>query len=755
MGNHQKKWCLDKYLYFCMAICFGMALLSIGYFIYRGNGIFTVRDDFNVQQIPFSIAVNDAVKNGQFGWMWNVDLGTNIIGAFSFYNLGSPFFWCSVLFPAECFPYIVGWLYMLKYVAAGICAYLYIRRFVENREWAVLGAVLYAFSGFQTTNLMFYHFHDVVAFFPLLLLSLEALAVDRKKGWLALAVSVNCLVNYYFFCGEIIFLIIYFICRFGIRKTTVKTAALCCVEGILGIGMAGFLFIPSVLFIRTNPKASLGMLSREHIFYSFSQYLKILGGILLPAEPMHSQAYITSSDYSSTAAYLPGVGLSFVIAYVMKEKGWIRRLLFISVMISLFPILNSIYTGFSQDYRRWWYIPVLIMALASAIVLDHYEDYKIRISVIINFSLVFAFAAVITYYIKRGKFALFSKEMFIGLVVVALGSCIVIWILSWSSRMFRIGIWGMVILVSVLTTSFTLHLYRTDEESPQEWKHKWQIDRQLQNYDINYRYDADNSASYIGGVHPLRTFNSTITGSIFEMHQAFELSRTPAWLAYDVEGVAALMAGKYYFVDQPEGSDKVIQTLDYDSGTSYLVERQACPIGFTYEAYIPQSKFKEIERENRGYAALKGLVVDEQHEREAAQYLDEVDLDTIRPEDMEDDIQRNVENIVNIYEMNSKGFKAGATREDVTYAFFSVPYDSGWYAYLNGTPVSIMKVNGMMAIQLESGENDICFQYEIPGFHLGIVISIISAIVLMIYSGLARQSIVAEYDRKQVESNEG
>lgn len=167
------------------------------------------------------------------------------------------------------------------------------------------------------------------------------------------------------------------------------------------------------------------------------------------------------------------------------------------------------------------------------------------------------------------------------------------------------------------------------------------------------------------------------------------------------------------------------------------------------------SKFKEIERENRGYAALKGLVVDEQHEREAARYLDEVDLDTIDPEDMEDDIQRNVENIVNIYEMNSKGFKAGAIREDVTYAFFSVPYDSGWHAYLNGNPVSIMKVNGMMAIQLESGENDICFQYEIPGFHLGIVISIISAIVLMIYSCCGRQSIVAKYDRKQVESNEG
>lgn len=735
MENNQKKWYVDRYLYLCMTVCFGIALISIGYFIYRGNGIFTVRDDFNVQQIPFSIAVNDAVKNRQWGWMWNVDLGTNIIGAFSFYNLGSPFFWCSVLFPAEWFPYVVGWLYILKYVVAGMTAYLYIRRFINNREWAVLGAVLYAFSGFQTTNLMFYHFHDVVAFFPLLLLAFETLIVNQRRGGLALAVGINCLVNYYFFCGEIIFLVIYFICRIGIHKTAIKTVILCCVEGILGIGMAGFMFIPSVLFIRTNPKASFDMLSIDHIFYSFAQYLKILAGILLPAEPMHSQSFITSSDYSSTAAYLPGVGLVLVIAYVVRERGWIRRLLVTSVVISLSPILNCVYTGFSQDYRRWWYMPILIMALASAIVLDHYENYKIKISSIINLSLVITFATIVSYYVKQEKFSLYSRNTFAGLVAWAVGSCIVIWLLSYSVRMFRIGIWGMVILTSILTTSITLHLYRTDEVTSEEWKHKWQLDRQLVNYDINYRYDADNSASYIGGVHPLRTFNSTITGSIFEMHRAFELSRSPAWLSYDVDGVAALMAGKYYFVNQPEKDDEIIQSLDYDSGTRYLIGRKACPIGFTYDTYISQSDFRQIERENRGYAALKSLVVNEQYQQEVAQYLDEVDINTIHGEDMKYDIEKNQNNIVNIYEMNSKGFKAQATRENVTYAFFSVPYDEGWKAYLNGSKISIMKVNGMMAIQLKSGENNICFRYHIPGFHIGIVISIFSVLIFVIYKG--------------------
>ena len=378
-------------------------------------------------------------------------------------------------------------------------------------------------------------------------------------------------------------------------------------------------------------------------------------------------------------------------------------------------------------------MPILIMALASAIVLDHYENYKIKISAIINLSLVITVAAIVSYYIKHEKFSLYSRNTFAGLVAWAVGSCIVIWLLSYSVRMFRIGIWGMVILTSILTTSITLHLYRTDEVAPEEWKHKWQIDRQLENYDINYRYDADNSASYIGGVHPLRTFNSTITGTIFEMHRAFELSRSPAWLSYDVEGVAALMAGKYYFVSQPEEDDEIIQTLNYDSGTSYLIEREACPIGFTYETYISQSEFRQIEREKRGYAALKSLVVDEQHQQEVAQYLDEVDINTIHAEDMKYDIEKNQKNIVNIYEMNSKGFKAQATCKNVTYAFFSVPYDKGWNAYLNGSQIRIMKVNGMMAIQLKSGENDICFRYQIPGFHIGIVTSIISMFIFVLY----------------------
>ena len=62
-----------------------------GYFIYYG--------DYNSQQIPFYILANNAVRNGQFGWNWFTDLGSDFIGSYSFYLIGSPYFWITTLLP--------------------------------------------------------------------------------------------------------------------------------------------------------------------------------------------------------------------------------------------------------------------------------------------------------------------------------------------------------------------------------------------------------------------------------------------------------------------------------------------------------------------------------------------------------------------------------------------------------------------------------------------------------------------------------
>ena len=157
----------------CACLCALLALLTFLPFIVQGRGVFTVASDFNDQQIPFTICLhNNLLDGGLDGWAWNVDLGSSTLQSFTFYELGSVFFWLSMLFPARLFPWLVGWLYMLKYAAAGAAAYLYLSLFVRDRRYAAAGAVLYAFSGFSATNVVYYHFHEVIAGFPLLLYAL-------------------------------------------------------------------------------------------------------------------------------------------------------------------------------------------------------------------------------------------------------------------------------------------------------------------------------------------------------------------------------------------------------------------------------------------------------------------------------------------------------------------------------------------------------------------------------------------------------
>ncbi len=729
MSIKEKKWHKNKYIYICLGMCFFIAMGSFGSYILQSKGALTLMTDFNSQQIPFSIAVNDAIKNYELGWLWNVDLGTNLIGAFSFYNLGSPFFWCSLLFSAEAFPYVVGWLFILKYVVAGTTAYLYIKRFVKNSQSALLGAIIYAFSGFQCVNLMFYHFHDVVAFFPLLLLGLEKLVKERKKGLFSLAVFINCIVNYYFFCGEVIFLIAYYLLRFGINKDSSKKAMICGIEGIVGIGMAGAIFLPSILFIGDNPKASSSILTSGQIAYDLERYLEIFGAIFFPAEPMYQQAIIAKEDFTSTAAYLPGVGVVFLIAYIMKKKGWLRNLLLISLLVSLQPIANSIFTGFSQNYRRWWYMPVLMMALASSLVFDEWKEYNIKKSVLISSILILVYSGIIIYLFLQDKIEIYSKEVFGGMIFLVLLCNILIYILQFKKEFFEMAILCLVVIVSIITTSWSIYQYRIPSESTEVLLEKWRTDRTLENHDINYRYDTDNSGAYIGGVHPLRTYNSTITGSIFEMHNSLGLSRTPAVVLLDVPGVTELLGGKYFITSEPDKNARVVQELFYGDKKKYVVEKEACPIGFTYDNYIVESDFVQLDKNLRGYAALKGLVIDDELQEEIESYLNRYDVREIQETDLEtisEVICNNAANMVNIYEMNSKGFKASSIQKKATYAFFSVPYEKGWTAYVNDRKADIIKVHGMMSVFLPKGENQIEFKYEIPGFKLGSILSLVS-----------------------------
>ncbi|MBR7071788.1 MAG: YfhO family protein, partial [Clostridia bacterium] len=185
-------------------IALGVAAALFVPYMILSEGYFTFFGDFNVQQIPFYQMCHAAVKRGDIGWNWLTDLGANFVGSYSFYLLGSPFFWLTVPFPNWFVPYLMGPLLILKFACAALTSYCYIRRFTKTPAAAQLGGLLYAFSGFSIYNIFFNHFHEPLIFFPLLLLALELLLTENRRGVFAVAVAVCAITNYFFFFVKVV-----------------------------------------------------------------------------------------------------------------------------------------------------------------------------------------------------------------------------------------------------------------------------------------------------------------------------------------------------------------------------------------------------------------------------------------------------------------------------------------------------------------------------------------------------------------------
>ena len=138
-------------------IHFLVAFAGLAVYIVEGLGILSLSHDFNTQELAFYAFAGDAIKKGNIFYNWSIDIGSDFVPSFSFYLLGSPFFWISLLFPSRLFPYVLPWLYIAKYITTGVFSFLYIRRYIKPK-YALISSLLYSFSGFQCTNLVFFPF---------------------------------------------------------------------------------------------------------------------------------------------------------------------------------------------------------------------------------------------------------------------------------------------------------------------------------------------------------------------------------------------------------------------------------------------------------------------------------------------------------------------------------------------------------------------------------------------------------------------
>lgn len=236
-----------------------------------GGGYFHYAGDFNDQQINFYQYANAFIKQGGT-FSWATDLGSGFVNSYSFYLLGSPFFWLSMLVPAKFMPWAMVPLLCLKMALAGGGAYLWARRWVQDERWSMLAGCLYAFSGFSIYNIFSITFGRCGA------VSLYAgvagrRGAGRQKRPLSVLGGAEPCQQLLLFAGQAVFLILYFFCMAAGRRYKIgprKFASLAW-ETVLGCACGCVLLLPAGLSLLQNPRTIDPFTGYGYLFYGKSQ----------------------------------------------------------------------------------------------------------------------------------------------------------------------------------------------------------------------------------------------------------------------------------------------------------------------------------------------------------------------------------------------------------------------------------------------------------------------------------------------------
>ncbi len=777
--------------YFLKAFFLGLSLAFLIFlpFLVVDGGRFLFYGDFNVQQVPFYRLAHDAVRSGELGWNYKTDLGVNFIGSYSFYLLGSPFFWLTIPFPSEWLQYLMGPLLILKFACATLTGYVYIHRYTKTGESALIGAVLYAFSGFSIYNIFFNHFHEAIVMFPLMLAALDEYMATRRRGLFALTVFACCFVNYYFFVGQVTFTLIYFFLRLlcGSWKIGWKDFLLLALEAVLGAGLSCVLLAPSVLAVLQNNRTGNIINGWNAVLYNKNQrYLHILECFFfppdLPARPNFTPE--SESKWASLGAWLPLFGMTGVIGWLqLRRKHWLKKMLWILFLMAMVPFLNSSFQMLnSAYYARWYYMLTLMMALATVMALEN-ERTDWKRSVIWTLVITLSIAAVVGF-MPAVETTDGEKSVSVGLeqyptrfwtyvaiAVLSLAALIYVFAFCRKNRrtFYRALTWALS-AVTVFYAIFFIAIGKT--QSDYTWDHLIpyalnggrNIDLpDLQECRSDFYESTDNSAMF-WEIPSIQAFHSIVPGSVMEFYDSIGVQRDvasrPDTDHYALRGLTSV----HWLFDDDHDSDFFAGEDSSDpempgwayygnaNGFDIWENEYYIPMGFSYDYYLTRSEYDAMSKSDREKVMLRAVVVESQDAEALSALMQELPENDRRftEQSYQEDCLDRAATSCSSFQYTSTGFTAELNTDEERLVFFSVPYESGWSARVNGEPADIYRVNvGFMAVTVPSGEKvAIEFTYRTPGLLTGVLITLFSLILLIVYLVLLRRMKGQEPDPK-------
>lgn len=612
------------------------ALIVFSIFIKNNKGFIWNADGYQ-QHYTILYDFNQILREGITNFSWDMGLGLDVIGQYSYYVLGDPFAYISLIFPINWLETIYSVLIILRMYCVGLAFVCYCNYHEKESINTSIGAIIYAFCGFILfAGVRHPYFSNAAILLPLTFIGTDRLLKENKKTLLTLIVFISALSSYYFFYMITIVNIIYAITKYIVQynngiKDFIKKLITAIGSYIVGILMAGIILLPTIYAFFNS--ARLGYM--EGWTYESSFYPNFIIGL----------TSIESSNWTV-------IGISSIIILMIpilftkikeKESKVFALLFIITTIMLLIPGISSIMNGFSYPSNRWIYTYSFILSYIVTLCFNTEGKYtKTQINSMGITYAIYALMVVLIGLIKGGK----SLNIYINLII-----CAVIFVIILSKSTNFILKNKQIIIISLIILNINIigqELYKSKgyanafvENNTVESLNatlkgemsnfKEAIEYIKENDNEFYRISkCDNSindfiihknASLIHDYHPIQGYLSIGNGYVYNLSKSLEDNSYN--ITNNVNGmdrrskITTLLGTKYYVCNE---QNKKYVPYGYElyhkiGDTEIYLNKNNLSLGILYDNFITKEKYKELTPLEREDILLSTAVLKEKTDK--------------------------------------------------------------------------------------------------------------------------------------------
>lgn len=616
------------YLYY--TFLFGFLYLGVFFIFLKSGKSFIWNVDGAKQHYAilyhFHHIIKNIFTNGFPMISWNMGLGLDTIGQYSYYVLGDPFAYISLLFPVAYLEIAYHVLIIARIYCVGLAFIAYCRYCNKKVINTLLGTLIYTFCGFVLyAGVRHPYFLNAVILLPLNLLGIEKLLKEHKKGFLTFIVFVTALVNYYFFYMITIINLLYALTKYvieyyaGVREFWKKlaSAVLCYLVGVL---MASVILLPTVYTFLNS--ARTGCVQPKEYMAIFYQFFCV--GMVC----MRFKNWTVISVASIVILMLP----ILLTKWKDKEARSYFILFIVTTVMILLPQAASMMNGFSFPSNRWVFAYAFILAYIVTICFDSTLVYSTKQ----KWSMLFTVGvyAVLGAWILHGNIK--QNMDFYAVIFIAL----TIWgIIAYPFKQRHYAIAAIFILtgINIIVNAYALYsplgkgyanefidqgqigpLYATVDGKIEHYKEAIEYIKSIDSsfYRISKSDTKYQNLSMFYDYHPIELYLSLGNRHVFNLSKSLDdrcYTQTRCVNGVDRRTkIGTLLGNKYFICDK---NDQQYVPYGYElfyeiENTQIYRNKYYLPIGIVYHSYITQEEYNTLSPLEKEDALLTTAMVE-------------------------------------------------------------------------------------------------------------------------------------------------